>query len=221
MSLAPGQTIAGCRILSECGRGAYGTVYLAEDALGRRVAVKILPESTDGDYELKGLRNYIGVCASSPALMTVFLCGREANAPFYIMEAADNAAEIPGGGNYVPDTLALRLERQKRIPPQEAFSICHELLDGLETMHNAGLLHRDIKPENIIFVKGRPCLADPGLTRNFEQTLSVAGTPGYIAPEYFSKRGAQTSARASIPSVLTREIVAARLDPPWVSYCSK
>ena len=117
MPLAPGQSIAGCRILSECGRGAYGTVYLAEDALGRRVAVKLLPETADGDYELKGLRNFIGVCSSSPALMTVFLCGREADSPFYVMEAADDAAETPGG-QYIPDTLALRLERQKRIPPK-------------------------------------------------------------------------------------------------------
>ena len=31
---APGTTFAGYRVLSECGKGAYGTVFLTQDALG-------------------------------------------------------------------------------------------------------------------------------------------------------------------------------------------
>jgi len=42
IDLVPGENFAGCRILSVCGHGGFGTVYLAENAVGRRVAVKIV-----------------------------------------------------------------------------------------------------------------------------------------------------------------------------------
>ncbi|MBQ7179363.1 MAG: protein kinase [Victivallales bacterium] len=183
--LKPGDTIAGCTIVAECGHGAYGYVYLANDVLGRSVAVKLLTTVSSGEYELKGLRNYINLVQPCEALIRIFLCGQENGLVFYVMEAADNASPNPGG--YQPDTLALRLQRNNgRLPAAEALAICRKLLDGLEVLHNAGLVHRDIKPENVIFVNGLPKLADPGLVRNVEQTLSVAGTPGYIGPEFFS-----------------------------------
>ena len=184
MMLSPGDSIGGCQIRALCGQGAYGQVYLADDALGKQVAVKLLLNAEAGEYELKGLRNYLSVAKQSAGLLQVYLCGMHEGRPFYVMEAADNASEE--NGNYLPDTLALRLKRSGRIPVGEALSIVHTLLGGLETLHNAGLIHRDIKPENIIFVQGEPKLADPGLTRNVEQTLSVAGTPGYIPPEFYS-----------------------------------
>ena len=184
MMLSPGDSIGGCQIRALCGQGAYGQVYLADDALGKQVAVKLLLNAEAGEYELKGLRNYLGVAKQVPGLLQVYLCGMHEGRPFYVMEAADNASEKEGG--YLPDTLALRLKRNGRIPVGEALAIVHTLLAGLETLHNAGLIHRDIKPENIIFVQGEPKLADPGLTRNVAQTLSLAGTPGYIPPEFYS-----------------------------------
>ena len=182
-----GDSIGGCTIIETCGRGAYGQVFLAVNALGQRVAIKKLLTAEAGDYELKGLRNYVTVSSDAPGLLRVFHCGIDDGLPFYVMEAADNASE--DDSKYIPDTLSLRLERTKRLPAQESLDICHAILNGLEAMHNAGLLHRDVKPENVIFVNGQPKLGDPGLTRSFEQTLSVAGTPGYIAPEFYKGEG--------------------------------
>src|SRR5206468_12565030 len=48
-----------------------------------------------------------------------------------------------------------------------------------------GLTHRDIKPQNIIFVNGRPKLADMGLIAEIrppEQKRTYVGTPGYMPP---------------------------------------
>ncbi|MBQ7649760.1 MAG: protein kinase, partial [Victivallales bacterium] len=187
MMSQPGDSIGGCTIIASCGRGAYGQVFLAVNALGQRVAIKKLLTAEAGDYELKGLRNYVTVSSDSPSLLRVFHCGMDDGLPFYVMEAADNASE--DDGKYIPNTLSLRLERMGRLPAQESLDICHSILNGLEAMHNAGLLHRDIKPENVIFVNGQPKLGDPGLTRSFEQTISVAGTPGYIAPEFYRGEG--------------------------------
>ena len=111
-----GTLFAGYRILEECGHGAYGRVYLAEDAVGRRVALKYLPVPQEGEYELRGLRNYMSVAAPSDGLLRVLHCGLdESGCLFYVMEAADNAA--PSGEGYRPDTLARRLRRRSGCPP--------------------------------------------------------------------------------------------------------
>ncbi len=185
----PGTSFAGYEILAECGKGAYGTVFLGTDALGHRVAIKYMTTTEAGDYEMKGLRNYMSLVNRPPALLQIHHCGFDDGRLFYVMEAADNASDLPG--KYLPDTLAERLRRSTRIPAADALALGHALLDGLEVLHNAGMLHRDIKPENIIFVNGIPKLADPGLTRAFNETISIAGTPGYLAPELLN--GAKAS----------------------------
>ena len=38
-----GDTICNCTLLQKCGNGAYGEVWLAEDSIGTRVALKIVP----------------------------------------------------------------------------------------------------------------------------------------------------------------------------------
>jgi len=58
---------------------------------------------------------------------------------------------------------------------------------GLAYAHEAGVLHRDLKPENILLRRDMvPKIADFGLARmvgNMEICQTMAGTPGYMAPE--------------------------------------
>ena len=189
MPPVPGKSFAGYQILTECGKGAYGTVFLGTDALGHQVAIKYMTTAEAGEYEMKGLRNYMSLANRPPALLQIHHCGFDDGRLFYVMEAADNAAG--NDDEYRPDTLAERLRQNGRLPAAEGLALAHNLLEGLKFLHDAGMLHRDIKPENIIFVNGVPKLADPGLTRTFTQTISIAGTPGYLAPELLN--GAKTS----------------------------
>ena len=190
MPFSKGDTFAGCRIISRCGHGAYGAVYVAEDAVGRKVALKIFDSPEAGERELRGVRNYMRLPPMSDSLIAIHHTGIEDGQFFYIMDLADNASEV--SGEYVPDTLAERLRNDRRMPLDVAVRLCLQLLDGLETMHKADLLHRDIKPENIIFIDGRPRLGDPGLAGDYTHTLSLAGTLGYIPPELLHSNAKQT-----------------------------
>lgn len=183
MALKRDDIFGGCRILTACGEGASGIVYLAENALGECVALKVLHSREAGEKELRGIRNYMRIHQATPSLITIRHAGIDQDRFFYIMDVADNASPSPD--TYIPDTLAHRLQVRQNLPLQEALDICLTLLDGLSVMHEAGILHRDIKPENIFFIHGKPVLGDPGLAGSYSRTLSISGTLGYLPPELF------------------------------------
>lgn len=85
--------------------------------------------------------------------------------------------------SYAPRTLASELRRRGRLPVRECVEIGISLADALAYLHERGLVHRDIKPSNIVFVGGRPKLADIGLVTDLDATRSFVGTLGYTAPE--------------------------------------
>jgi serine/threonine protein kinase/thioredoxin-like negative regulator of GroEL len=100
--------------------------------------------------------------------------------------AGDNRApksEPPHVGSYEPRTLRLELERHGRLPLAQCLDISLALTTALAHLHKHGLVHRDIKPSNIIFVQGRPKLADIGLVTDAGDARSIVGTEGYLAPE--------------------------------------
>ena len=168
LMLRPGDTFAGYRILSLCGMGGIGIVYLAEDTLRRKVALKIVPVCDYG-RELEGIRRYIRISSESPELLQIYHAGIEQNCLYYTMNPADPLEGT--GGVYVPKTLSALLERKGKMKPSEALDMIRTLSRSLEKLHAAGLIHRDIKPENIIYSEGIPKLCDPGLVCAAESTV--------------------------------------------------
>ena len=179
----PENSIHSYKLLARCGRGAYGNVYIAQDTVGRRFALKTIEKSAAVDREVAGLQHYVRG-SSSENLIRIFHIEETPDFLYYTMELADDLN--PGNEDpehYIPATLDNIMARKKHLMPEEVLKIAAELLHGLADLHANDLVHRDIKPENILIVNGVTKLSDIGLVRNINQTITLGGTLGFIPPE--------------------------------------
>jgi len=181
---------------SPFGQGAYGRVWLAQNPAGEWRAVKMIClanfSNDPGPYEreFNGISRYQAISGKHPSLLRVdFVSEKLPGHFYYVMELGDPLE--PGWERepttYQPRDLASERARAQggRLPTRECLRIGLELSDALEFLHRQGLTHRDIKPQNIIFVNGRPKLADLGLIAEIrppDQKRTLVGTPGYMPP---------------------------------------
>jgi len=182
-------------LLRLVGRGAYGDVWLARDVLGNFHAVKIIRRAAFDhadpyDREFRGLQKFTPISRMHPGLVQILHVGRNLAADYfyYVMEVGDD--ETTGAKidllTYTPRNLGRDLHRRAPLPPGECIEILAALCEALDFLHGQGLIHRDIKPANIIFVNGRPKLADIGLVTEigrYHQHVSQVGTEGFLPPE--------------------------------------
>ncbi len=174
------------------GKGAYGEVWLAEDIIGKPKAVKLIRRAAFADAgpferEFKGLQKYTPISRSHPGLVHILHIGRNDAAGFiyYIMEAGDDALTGPAidPSSHNPRNLGTDIEARGALPLAEVLQLGIEIAEALAHLHRQGLIHRDIKPGNIIFVIGRPKLADIGLVTDIAapgQEITFIGTQGYM-----------------------------------------
>ena len=176
------------------GAGAYGKVWLARNATGELQALKEIERSKfndDGPYdrEFRGIKNYKPISNQHPGLLHIDHVNRNDRDGYfyYVMELGDplEADWEQKGGSFKPRDLASVCSHAegKRLPAPECIRITIALLEALDFLHSQTLVHRDIKPSNIIFVNGRPKLADVGLVREASQDATWVGTEFYMPPE--------------------------------------
>ena len=94
------------------------------------------------------------------------------------------------------EDLGKLLERNKGgLSESMIKNILLQLNEAFKIMNSKSIIHRDLKPQNILIKKTSQNtliykLADYGLSREFNNKSfsTYAGTPGYGAPEQFSKK---------------------------------
>ena len=188
MTFETGDKLCSCTLLVKCGEGSYGEVWLAENAIGGKVALKILKKKFS-EREIRGLQNYKD--CDHPNLLKIRHIEISDDFVCYTMDAADDLNN--GKGDYLPDTLANRLNKYGKLDGKEITAMLDGVLDGLEELHKHGLVHRDIKPDNILYINGRATLSDAGLIAPVGQNTLV-GSPGFISPRLMESGGvAETS----------------------------
>jgi len=183
------KTIDGHTILRQIGKGSYGAVWLARNELtGTYRAIKIIWR-TDFDNarpferEFAAIKRFEPISRNHPGFVSILQVGALDGAFYYIMELADDETRGPefDPATYCPHTL--RAHRHGPLPLHQCVDIGISLAECLEALHGQKLLHRDIKPSNIVFIKGKPRLADIGLIAAFDEAHSMVGTPGFAPPE--------------------------------------
>jgi serine/threonine protein kinase/formylglycine-generating enzyme required for sulfatase activity len=180
--LSPGSFIGPYRIDRLLGSGGMGTVYRARQVhLQRVVALKVMKPTLASDEEFceRFMREArAGAAINHPHVVVIFDADFRDGLLYQVFEF------VPGGD------LAQLVKARGPLPPVEALRFVAECADGLQAIHQAGMLHRDIKPQNIFLdAEGRAKLGDLGLARmaagddKMTMTGAVMGTPAYMAPE--------------------------------------
>ena len=194
-TIPSGMAIPDHTMLRCIGRGAYGEVWLARDAIGSFHAVKLIYRksfSSDAPFEreFRGMQKYTPISRNHPGWVHVLHVGRNdvQGCFYYIMEAGDDetTGQEINPDTYQPRSLATEIHKRRRLPPHECLEIGIALADALDYLHGQLLVHRDIKPSNVIFVHGQPKFTDVGLVTevsNRDRNASLLGTEGYMAPE--------------------------------------
>ncbi len=170
------------RIERELGRGGMAVVYLAYDRRHERwVAVKTLrPELAASVGAARFLREIkVAAKLTHQNILALYDSGDAEGFLYYVMPYVDG------------ESLRQKLNSERQLAIDEALRLTREIAEGLEYVHEQGVIHRDIKPENILLSRGHALIADFGIAKalaregaaNLTSTGTSVGTPLYMSPE--------------------------------------
>ena len=205
-ALPQGSRLEGYEVVRVLGMGGFGMTYLGfDDNLDIAVAIKeylpgdlarrdgsltVNPRSTDDASDFQwGLDRFLSEARDlarfdHPNIISVRRFFKAHGTAYIVMDYAEGK------------TLSELLKQEGQMTEARVKEILLPLLDGLEDVHQSGLLHRDIKPGNIIIKdNGQPVLIDFGAARQQtgarSRSMTAIVTPGYAPPEQYSSKSKQ------------------------------
>ncbi|MGL4551557.1 MAG: serine/threonine-protein kinase, partial [Gemmataceae bacterium] len=129
------------KILDRLGKGRMAGVYRARYKLGQVVAIKVLPPSKAKDPMMLARFRREAKLATRlrhPNIVRSFQVGQSGPHHYLVMEYL------------VGETMEDLLAKRRQLPPAEAAQLIFQALQGLQHIHEKGLVHRDIKPSNLM-----------------------------------------------------------------------
>jgi serine/threonine protein kinase/tetratricopeptide (TPR) repeat protein len=202
-----GKKVSHYRILQLLGGGGMGLVYMAEDLkLGRRVAIKFLPEElADDPIALDRLQREARAASAldHPNICSIYELGEHQGQPFIVMQLLEGQTLR----EWIEAAAVLSAPRRT----SQLLDLAIQIADGLKAAHQNSTIHRDIKPANIFVTRkaqakildfgvaqvvgtprqenatssDEPGCAGHGAIADIHLTNSLAsvGTPSYLSPE--------------------------------------
>jgi serine/threonine protein kinase len=189
------------KILDTIGRGSMSDVYLAEQiGVARKVAVKILAEDLSRDEACTkrfGQEARIVSALNHPHLVRIFDFDHTAsNRLFMVTE-------------YLPGQTLKEFLGCGAMPVPRAVRFACQIADGLDAVHQAGVIHRDLNCKNVMVIDneqnikitdfGFAQLRETEAVARLTQIGTVLGNPEYMAPEQIE--GRETDERTDIYSL--------------------
>jgi serine/threonine protein kinase/tetratricopeptide (TPR) repeat protein len=188
------------RILEEIGRGGMGVIYRARHAPSRRIVAlkRVLNYHSDSSDTLARFQREARAAASldHPNILPIYDVGAtDDGLPFFSMKLASGGSLLDSKESF-------------RNSPRRAVRLVATVARAIDHAHSEGILHRDLKPGNILLdARGEPMVSDFGLAKWLDTvseltcTLTVFGTPGYIAPEQAANAAADLTPATDIYSL--------------------
>jgi len=175
------------RILGKIGEGGMGTVYRGKDEhLGRDVAIKVLPSGTLADESARRRFRKEALALSKLShsnVEIIYEFNTEDGVDYLVLEYVEGV------------TLRQRLT-SGALSEKEIVRLGLQIVEGLATAHEKGIVHCDLKPSNVmISPDGRVKILDFGLAKLARAETGIdstdpstlpsraGGTFPYMAPE--------------------------------------
>ncbi|KAE9607076.1 putative protein kinase RLK-Pelle-DLSV family [Lupinus albus] len=195
---------------NKLGQGGFGTVYKGVLADGREIAIKRL--YFNNRHRAADFYNEVNIISSVEHKNLVRLLGCSCSGPesLLVYEFLPNKSL---------DRFIFDKNKGRELNWEKRYEIIIGTAEGLVYLHENSkvrIIHRDIKASNILLdAKFRAKIADFGLARSLQEdkthiSTAIAGTLGYLAPEYLAH--GQLTEKADIYSfgVVLLEIVTGR-----------
>ncbi len=193
------------------GRGGMGVVYKAHDRLlDEPVAIKVLRSDLMGTPELaKRFRSEIKLArkVSHNNVCRIHEYGEDGSLSYISMALIEGT-----------DLRKVLRRHPDGLPHAEAYEAAIQASEGLQAIHQVGIIHRDLKTPNIVRdAAGVVRLMDFGIAKEadrnagFTATGEVMGTPEYMSPEQC--RGERLDFRSDVYSmgIVTYEMFTGRV----------
>ncbi|MCW2506528.1 MAG: serine/threonine protein kinase [Actinomycetia bacterium] len=176
------ESVGPYQLVSRLGEGGMGVVYLATDANGRRVAVKVIrPHLASHEAFLDRFRLEVALASKVARFCTapILDSDTEADPPYIVTEYVHGP------------TLSAAVAEHGPLFGSELHSLAVGVASALSAIHRAGIVHRDLKPSNVLLSRYGARVIDFGIAKavdaisSITQTGEMVGSPSYMAPERF------------------------------------
>lgn len=218
-----GQDVGTATLIKELARGGMAVIFVAyQKTLKRRIAIKILPKSilTPLTAELFQQEAEAAAILSHPNIIQIYEVGETPDFLYFTMQLVQ--------GRPVSEFLKMArrqvLPSRRILPLQMTLEAIIQVLKGLAYAHQQNIVHRDIKPSNILIESHtrRAIITDFGISHitqgSDEKTLSVKGTPLYMAPEQIYSRKIDHRVDIYATGIMLFEMLVQKLPlPPYGS----